>query len=301
MYNLSIEETLKKLDTKEDGLSISQVMERQAMNGYNELISVKKKSIISVFLSQFRDLLVLILIAAAVLSVLTGNGDSSIVIICVITINAILGTIQHFKAEQSLDSLKSLSAPVARVMREGGVLEVPAREICVGDIVLLEAGNVAVADGRLIEAASLMANESSLTGESESVSKTTDAIGTEQNNEQTSEVALGDRINMIYSGSQITAGRGFIAVTAIGMNTEIGRIAAYINETERDKTPLQRSLDNFSKWLSIGILCICVLVMVLSVLRGETLVNALMFAVALAVAAIPEALSSIVTISLGKR
>lgn len=291
-YKKEKEEVLAELKTNRNGLTADAVLKSREEHGFNELVEGKRRNALQVFLSQFADLLVVILIASAVVSLLTGNGDSAIVILCVITMNAILGTVQHFKAEKSLDSLKALSAPLAKVMRDGTVSEIPAREVVVGDIMLLEAGNIATADGRVLEAATLMSNESSLTGESNAVIKNSDAIKSD------GEVMLGDRLNMIYSGSLITGGRGVIVVTETGMKTEIGKIATLINNAEKKKTPLQKSLDGFSKWLSIGILIICAVVMGLSVMRGLPLMDSLMFAVALAVAAIPEALSSIVTISL---
>lgn len=292
-YTEDKENVLKMLGTDKNGLSNDEAAKRLEEHGANELAEGKRKNLAQVFISQFKDLLVLILIASAVISVITGNAESAIVILCVITLNAILGTVQHFKAEKSLASLKAMSAPIAKVMRDGIVSEIPAREVCVGDIMLLEAGNIATADGRVIESASLAVNESSLTGESNAVLKSDKKL--EDNG---AEVMLGDRVNMVYSGSQITAGRGVVVVTDTGMKTEIGKIATLINTAEKKKTPLQKSLDGFSKVLSIIILVICALVMALSMLRGEDIMNALMFAVALAVAAIPEALSSIVTISL---
>lgn len=291
-YKLSAEQTLSKLETTEKGISNDEAKTRFEKNGANEIEAEKRAGAIKVFLSQFADLLVIILIICAILSALTNNVESTIVILCVIIMNAIIGTVQHFKAEKSLDALKAMSAPLAKVMRNGEVYEIPAREVVTGDILMLEAGNIAAADGRLIECAGLMSNESSLTGESNSVEKNIDSIVND------GEVALGDRLNMVYSGSLITAGRGTMVVTATGMNTEIGKIAQMINKAESKKTPLQKSLDSFSKKLSIGILIISVVVMILSVIRGEQILDALMFAVALAVAAIPEALSSIVTISL---
>lgn len=287
------EKVLEELKVQRDGLSADEARKRLIENGPNEISEKKKKNVFQVFISQFADLLVLILIAAAIVSVFTGNADSAIVIMVVLIMNAVLGTVQHFKAEKSLDSLKAMSAPSARVMRGGTVMEIPAREVVVGDILLLEAGNVAPADGRVLEAATLMANESSLTGESESVLKNAETIA-----ESDKEIMLGDRINMIYTGSLITSGRGVIVVTATGMDSEIGKIATLINKAEAKKTPLQKSLDSFSKWLSIAIIIICAAVMGLSLLQGKEIMDALMFAVALAVAAIPEALSSIVTISL---
>ena len=287
------EKVLKELKTERKGLTAAEAQKRLEENGPNEISEKKKKTVFQVFISQFADLLVLILIAAAVISVFTGNADSAVVIMVVLLMNAILGTVQHFKAEKSLDSLKAMSAPSARVMRGGTVMEIPAREVVVGDILLLEAGNVAPADGRVLDAASLMSNESSLTGESDSVLKNAEALPPSDK-----EIMLGDRLNMIYTGSLITNGKGTIVVTSTGMDSEIGKIATLINKAEAKKTPLQKSLDSFSKWLSIAIIIICAAVMGLSLLQGKEIMDALMFAVALAVAAIPEALSSIVTISL---
>ena len=244
-----------------------------------------------VFLSQFKDLLVIILIIAAIISAATGNLESTLVIFAVIILNAILGTVQHFKAEASLDSLKALSSPSAKVYRNGKKVEVQSKEIVPGDILILEAGDMVAADGRIIENFSLQINESSLTGESESVNKFIDVIEEE-------EIALGDQKNMVFSGSLVTYGRALVVVTATGMNTEIGKIAHLMEETQEKQTPLQASLDDFSKKLAIGILVICALVFGLSLYRGTPMLDSLMFAVALAVAAIPEALSSIVTIVL---
>ncbi|MEG0894743.1 MAG: HAD-IC family P-type ATPase, partial [Oscillospiraceae bacterium] len=293
-YNQSKEEVISNLKTCVKGLDMEEVNYRHQQHGYNKIIEGKRKNVVQVFLSQFADLLVVILIASTIISLFTGNADSAIVIICVLMMNAILGTIQHFKAEKSLNSLKALSEPIARVVRNGSVCEIPAVEVCAGDILMLEAGNIATADGRIIESASLSVNESCLTGESNDILKTSDII-TSNDNKQ---VMLGDRKNMIYSGSLITGGRGTMVVTDIGMSTEMGKIATLINNAQRKKTPLQKSLDRFSQWLSLAIIAISALVMVFSLARGENIVNSLMFAVALAVAAIPEALSSIVTISL---
>ncbi|NLZ45424.1 MAG: cation-translocating P-type ATPase, partial [Clostridiales bacterium] len=292
-FEMEADQVLEKVGSTSEGLSNKEVQERLEKNGYNEIAEGKKDGVFKVFLKQFADLLVIILIICAIISALTNNLESSIVILCVIIMNSVIGTVQHFKAEKSLEALRAMSAPLAKVLRDGGVCEVPAREVVVGDILLLEAGNVASADGRVIESASLMSNESSLTGESDSVLKYVEAVPSNGK-----EIMIGDRIDMVYSGSLITAGRGVIVVTSTGMDTEIGKIATMINKAESKKTPLQRSLDSFSKALSIGILIICLIVMGLSMYRGEELLDAMMFAVALAVAAIPEALSSIVTISL---
>ena len=243
------------------------------------------------FLEQFKDLLVVILIVAAIISMLSGQGESTIVIFAVLILNAVLGTVQYFKAEKSLESLKAMSSPTAKVLRGGAKVEVPSKEVVPGDIVFLEAGDLVVADGRVIENFSLKVNESSLTGESEGVEKTEEVIPGEK-------VALGDQKNMVFSGSLVTYGRATVVVTGTGMHTEIGKIASLMNQTQQRKTPLQQSLDDFSKKLAVIILAICVVVFGLSLYREMPILDSLMFAVALAVAAIPEALSSIVTIVL---
>lgn len=285
------EEVLKNFNVSKSGLSENQVKENLDKFGYNQLTEKQKQTIMQVFLSQFKDLLVIILIIAAIISAATGNLESTLVIFAVIILNSILGTVQHFKAEASLDSLKALSSPSAKVYRNGKKVEVQSKEIVPGDILILEAGDMVAADGRIIENFSLQVNESSLTGESESVNKFIDIIEKE-------EIALGDQKNMVFSGSLVTYGRALVVVTATGMNTEIGKIAHLMEETQEKQTPLQASLDDFSKKLAIGILVICVLVFGISLYRGTPMLDSLMFAVALAVAAIPEALSSIVTIVL---
>lgn len=290
-FSLTTDEALKKLNVSEKGLTSDQVSKKIDTEGYNELKEKKKQSVATVFLNQFKDLLVVILIAAAIISMISHNVESTAVIFTVIILNAILGTVQHFKAEQSLDSLKALSAPSAKVIRNGVKVEIPSREVTTGDILVLEAGDLVVADGRIIENYTLKVNESSLTGESLSVDKITDAINSK-------EVALGDQKNMVFSGSLVTYGRALVVITAIGMDTEIGKIATLMEDTKEKKTPLQVTLDDFSKKLAIVILGICVLVFILSLYRKLPVLDSLMFAVALAVAAIPEALSSIVTIVL---
>lgn len=224
-------------------------------------------------MEQFKDLLVIILIIAAIISAISGNGESTIVIVAVITLNAILGTVQHFKAEKSLESLKALSSPSAKVMRDGRKIEVSSKEIVPGDILMLEAGDLVVADGRIIENYSLQVNESSLTGESEGVDKISDVIDAEN-------VALGDQKNMVFSGSLVTYGRASVVVTATGMKTEIGKIATLMNQTQQKKTPLQESMDNFSQKLAIAIIGICIVVFGLSLYRQMPILDSLMFAVA---------------------
>lgn len=291
-FNLSVQDALKKLNSSTDGLSSTQANERVDKYGKNQLAEAKKKSVFQVFLEQFKDLLVIILIIAAVISAISGNVESTVVIIVVLILNAVLGTVQYFKAEKSLASLKAMSSPSAKVLRDGKIVELPSSDVVPGDIVILEAGDMVVADGRILENYSLKVNESSLTGESEGVEKITEVINSEK-------VALGDQKNMVFSGSLVTYGRAKVLVTSTGMNTEIGKIAALMNQTQQRKTPLQESLDKFSAKLAVIIIAICIVVFALSVFRsGMNVLDSLMFAVALAVAAIPEALSSIVTIVL---
>ncbi|WP_195560010.1 cation-translocating P-type ATPase [Anaeromassilibacillus sp. D41t1_190614_C2] len=290
-FNRSVEEVLREQESSSGGLSNAQAADRLKKYGPNALVEGKKKSVLQVFLEQFKDLLVVILIVAAIISMLSGQGESTIVIFAVLILNAVLGTVQYFKAEKSLESLKAMSSPTAKVLRGGAKVEVPSKEVVPGDIVFLEAGDLVVADGRVIENFSLKVNESSLTGESEGVEKTEEVIPGEK-------VALGDQKNMVFSGSLVTYGRATVVVTGTGMHTEIGKIASLMNQTQQRKTPLQQSLDDFSKKLAVIILAICVVVFGLSLYREMPILDSLMFAVALAVAAIPEALSSIVTIVL---
>lgn len=285
---MSSKELLDSLQMSERGLSTKQADEIRAKKGENLLQEEKKKTIIQVFLEQFCDLLVVILIAAAVVSMISGNVESTIVILAVLIMNAILGTVQHVKAEKSLESLKQLSAPNAKVLRDGVKQEIPSRDVVPGDILELEAGDMVVADGRILHNFSLQVNESSLTGESANIDKQEAALE--------GEVALADRTNMVYSGSLVAYGRATVLVTATGMNTEIGKIAGLMNGTEERKTPLQKSLDQFSQKLAFLIMAVCAVVFILCMYRKMTLLDSLLFAVALAVAAIPEALTSIVTI-----
>lgn len=287
-YQQTNEEVLGTLNTSASGLSRQQAESLLAEKGENALLEGKKKSTLQVFLSQFADLLVIILIAAAIISMFSGNAESTIVIIAVIILNAVLGTVQHKKAEKSLESLKSLSSPSAKVLRDGQKVEIPSKLVVPGDILLLEAGDLVVADGRILENFSLQVNESALTGESTNVEKTDKVIS--------GEVPLADRTNMVFSSSLVTYGRATVAVTGTGMDTEIGKIAALMNATKEKKTPLQVSLDRFSSRLAVIIMAICAVVFALGLYRKMPLIDSLMFAVALAVAAIPEALSSIVTI-----
>ena len=284
-------ELFRDLDCGEEGLSAAEAAKRLEAYGPNELQAGGQKSVLRIFLEQFADFLVIILILAAAVSAALGDVESMLVILAVITMNAVLGTVQTVKAAASLDSLKQMAAPTAKVVRDGRILQVPGREVVPGDVVVLEAGDSVCADGRLLESASLKCAESALTGESLPVEKSMEDIP--------GDVPLGDRKNMVFSGSFVTYGRASFLVTATGMSTEMGKIAALLKSTEEKKTPLQVSLDQFGKKLSIGILLICAVLFGVSVfLRHENVMNAFLFAVALAVAAIPEALSSIVTIVL---
>ncbi|MDO5362560.1 MAG: cation-translocating P-type ATPase [Blautia sp.] len=289
-YNQSTEEIRTSINGNSEPLTDAQVKEKREKFGYNELVEGKKKSIPMIFLEQFKDFLVVILIISAIVSLFLGEAESAAVILIVITMNAILGTVQTVKAEHSLNSLKQLSAPTAKVLRNGVVVEIPSREIVVGDEVCLEAGDYVPADGRILENASMKIDESALTGESLGVDKTAETLE--------GELPLGDRTNMVFSGSFVTYGRGKFLVTDTGMNTEVGKIAGLLKTTSEKKTPLQVNLDNFGRKLSIIILVLCAGLFGLQVVKGGDIADAFLFAVALAVAAIPEALSSIVTIVL---
>ena len=289
-YRESAENVLKDMGSSQRGLTQQQAEEVRRQAGENVLQEGAGKKAWQVFLEQFQDLLVIILIAAAGISMVSDNIESAVVIFAVILMNAVLGTVQHEKAQKSLDSLKSLSSPSARVIRDGLTLEILSSQVVPGDLIALEAGDLAVADGRLLECHNLQVNESSLTGESLAVEKQAEPMDTE------GAVPLGDQSNMIFSGSLIIQGRAVMVATATGMHTEIGKIAALMNATGEKKTPLQISLDRFSGHLAAVIMGICALVFALSLYRKMPVLDSLMFAVALAVAAIPEALGSIVTI-----
>lgn len=289
-YRESAENVLRDMGSSRSGLTQQQAEAVRKKAGENVLQEGTGKKAWQVFLEQFQDLLVIILIAVAGISMVSDNVESAVVIFAVILMNAVLGTVQHEKARKSLDSLKSLSSPSAKVIRNGQTLEIPSAQVVPGDLIALEAGDLAVADGRLLECHNLQVNESSLTGESLAVEKQAEAMETE------GAVPLGDQFNMIFSGSLIIQGRAVMVATATGMHTEIGKIAALMNATGEKKTPLQISLDRFSGHLAAVIMGICALVFALSLYRKMPVLDSLMFAVALAVAAIPEALGSIVTI-----
>lgn len=287
-WSLASADIISELGSGPDGLSSNRARQLLLEKGENVLDEQKPDSIIKVFFSQFCDLLIVILLIAALISMFSGNIESTIVIFLVLIMNAVLGTIQHVKAQRSLESLKQLSSPSAKVIRDGSVIEIHSKDIVPGDIIMLEAGDLIVADCRIIESFSLQVNESALTGESANVDKFNDILD--------NDTPLADRTNMVYSGSLVTYGRARVIVTSTGMDTEIGNIAGLMNSVKERKTPLQVSLDDFSKKLAIMIMIICGLVFALCLVRKMPMLDSMMFAVALAVAAIPEALSSIVTI-----
>ena len=316
-YRYSGKEVCRQFQVSEHGLSRKQAEKRLVQIGENCLSGQREKKVWQVFAEQFADLLVWILLGAGMISALSGDFESTAVIGAVLILNAVLGTVQHEKARKSLESLRAMSAPSAHVLRDGTVIEIPSRAIVPGDLLILSAGDLVSADGRVLESHGLRVNESALTGEAESACKQEQVIlaGISERNrtddkirdynhlaehsgdyQEDGSIGIGDQTNMVFSGSLVTAGRGIAVVTATGMKTEIGKIAGMMNETQEKETPLELSMERFGSRLAGGILIICALIFVLSLYRRMPVLEALMFAVALAVAAIPEALGSIVTI-----
>ncbi|MDO3409975.1 cation-translocating P-type ATPase [Saccharibacillus sp. CPCC 101409] len=302
-YRSSPEETLEELQTRADGLDPQEADRRLKEYGYNELKDREKDPVWKLILESFKDPMVIVLLAAAVVQLALGEVIESVIIFAVLVMNSAIGVVQTKKAESSLDALKQMSAPAAKVKRGGQVTTVEAREVVPGDIVLLEAGDYVPADGRLLESGSLKTDEGMLTGESEPAEKHTDVID--------EEAGIGDRKNMAFSGALVVYGRAAMAVTGTGANSEIGKIAGLLESAEAKQTPLQRKLESFSKKLGVFILALCVVIFGVEAGRewfsggggadGDmtgAILNSFMFAVAVAVAAIPEALSSIVTIVL---
>lgn len=299
-YQVELDEVMEKVASQSSGLTQQEASKRLETNGFNQLKEAPKKSTWSLFFETFKDAMVIVLLVVAVVQMLMGAYVESLVIFIVLMMNSIVSVIQTKKAEGSLDALKSLSAPDANVIRDGKETVILAKELVVGDVVILEAGDYVPADGRLLEAGSLKIDEGMLTGESVPVEKTLDVIN--------GDVPIGDRTNMVFSGTIVTYGRGLFLVTATANDTEIGQVAGLLESTSEQKTPLQRGLDKFSKKLSVWILILSIIILAVQVVRifinggsGDMtadLLNAFMFAVAVAVAAIPEALQSIVTIVL---
>lgn len=299
-YNQSVNEVLEKTKSQFEGLSPKEVENRQAKDGFNELKEKKKTSTWELFIDTLKDPMVIILLLVAFVQLFLGEFVESLVIFIVLMINSVVAVVQTKRAESSLDALRQMSAPSAKVLRNGEKTSIPARELVVGDIVSLEAGDFIPADGRLIDVQNLRVEEGMLTGESEPVEKFSDVIE--------GEVALGDRKNMVFSSSLVVYGRADFLVTAIAEQTEIGKIAQMLETAEAKQTPLQQKLEKFGKQLGWAILALCALIFAVQILRlfttnqtadmQKAVLDSFMFAVAVAVAAIPEALSSVVTIVL---
>ena len=296
-FNKTVEDVEKELGTNiTNGLSSSKVAEHKERYGFNELQEGKKETLLQKFIAQFKDFSIIVLIVAAIVSGIVGIAEGegitdTIIIMIVVLLNAIIGVAQEAKAEKSLEALKKLSEHAAKVVRDGKEQVIPARELVPGDIVIIETGDYISADLRIIEAVNLKSQESSLTGESVPVEKEISAI-------EATEVGVGDRINMLFSSSLITYGRGKAIVVETGMNTEVGKIAGMLNETEKQETPLQRRLNKLGKILGIAALAICAVIFFIGILQGKGLIDMFMTAVSLAVAVIPEGLVAVSTIVL---
>ncbi|PNR92311.1 calcium-translocating P-type ATPase, PMCA-type [Petrotoga sp. 9PWA.NaAc.5.4] len=289
-YDKEVDEVLQELQTSTKGLTSQEAAERIKKYGYNELEEKKGKSLFQMFIDEFKDFMIVVLLIAALISLFVGETTDAVIIIAIVVLNALLGVIQENKANQALQALKKLSTPHAKVLRDGKIQVLPTKELVPGDIVILEAGDFVPADGRLIESANLKINESSLTGESVPVDKKNTRLDSDG-------VSLGDRINMVFSGTTVVYGRGKMVVTNTGMNTEIGKIASMMGE-EEVKIPLQERLARLGKTLAIAALAICGVIFVIGIFRGTPLMDMFLTAVSLAVAAIPEGLPAIVTVTL---
>jgi len=290
-FTKSKKQLFEEFETTSTGLTDEEVKKRRKKYGENKFIEKEKDGLIKIFFNQFKDSLVIILLIAAIISFFSGNKDSTVVIVLVLVLNSILGAWQTVKAQKSLDSLKKMSSPKCKVIRDHEQLEVDSSGLVPGDIVIIEAGDIVPADGRVIENFSLLVNENSLTGESNSIEKTDEVLHYE-------DLALGDQVNMVFSGSLVNYGRAKILITETGMSTQLGKIATLLDQTEENITPLQKSLDIFGKRLTLGIVVLCVFIFGIYVYHGNTILDSLLLAVALAVAAIPESLNPIITIVL---
>ena len=288
-HRLSAEQVLADLKVPVSGLSAADILERRAECGPNVLTTAKARSPFSLFIAQFADFMILVLIGAAVISGLVGDFSDTVVIIAIVVLNAVIGFVQEYRAEQALQALKAMAAPSAVVMRDGFATTIPADELVPGDIVQLEPGRIVPADLRLIEVASLRIDEAALTGESVPVDKITDALPDQD------EVPVAERRNMAHKGTHVTYGRGLGVVIATGMRTEFGRIATLLQAARAVDTPLQRRLAVFGRRLAVIVIAICIIVFVAGLLRGELALPMLLTALSLAVAAIPEALPAVVS------
>ncbi len=290
-HRQDVSDVMKALGTSFEGLSNEEASRRLREYGPNRLEEAKKRTTLAMFLDQFKDFMIIVLIAAAVISGVMGDLKDTIVIVIIVVLNAVIGFVQEYRAEKAMEALKSMASPTATVRREGVVRTIPAEELVPGDIVLLEAGKIVPADLRLFEAVNLRVDEAALTGESVAVDKTTDALREEH-------LSLGDRRNMAYKGTIVPYGRGAGIVVATGMSTELGKIATMLTEQEEVKTPLQKRMARFGKNIAVAILGICVMIFGVGLLRGEDPLLMLLTAISLAVAAVPEALPAVITISL---
>ncbi len=289
---LTPQQALQRLGSDADrGLSSTEAAQRLQRIGSNEIQEGARRGPLRLLVEQFTDFMILVLLAAAVISGFIGDLTDTVVILVIVVLNAVIGFVQEFRAERAIAALKALAAPTAHVLRDGQIAHLAARELVPGDVVLLEAGNVVPADLRLIEAVQLKVEEAALTGESHTVEKQVRAL-------EQPDLPLGDRRNMAYKGTLVAHGRGRGLVVATGMDTELGRIASLLRAEEEVKTPLQRRLAQFGRVLSFAVLGICALLFVVGVLRGEPLMLMVLTAISLAVAAIPEALPAVVTVAL---
>lgn len=290
-HTLSAEETLASLQTGPEGLNPKEAEERLAQFGPNELRASKRNTALTIFFGQLKNIFVIILLVATVISAILGHGVESLAIAVIVLFAVFLGFIQEYRAERAIDALRQMAAPTASVVRGGNEIDIPARELAPGDIILLHAGDKVPADARLIEAINLQVEEAPLTGESLPVEKHTSPISVE-------DIAVGDRRNIVYSGTTITYGRGRAVVTETGMETEFGKITGMLQEVEPGKTPLQENLDRVGKSLAKAALVLVTIIVILGVIRGQPVLEMFIFGVALAVAVVPEALPAVITISL---
>ncbi len=291
-YRMKVDQVCEDMQVDpKNGLTSQEARKRLEQYGPNEITQKKRKTVWQMFFSQFTDFLIIILLAAAVISILVGEGIDAALIIIIVLLNATLSTIQESKAEKSLQLLKKMAAPAAKVIRDGMVQTIPSREIVPGDVILLETGNYVPADGRLIEAVNLSVSEAALTGESQPVDKTSEVIDKDR-------LPIGDRLNMVYSGTIVAKGRGKAVVTSTGNETELGKIAKMLSEMEEEETPLQKNLEKLGKQIGVIILAICAVVFTVGIFEGNPLLEMFLTSVSLAVAAVPEGLPAVVTIVL---
>lgn len=291
-HSLTTEQTETHFDVNaHTGLEQKEVANRLTQFGANAILTKERRGWWSLLLAQFSDFMILVLIVAAIVSGIIGEPEDAIAIVVIIALNAVIGFVQDYRAEKALEALKKLSAPMATVRRNNNLSTVPASEIVPGDVVLLEDGNLVPADLRIVNVTQLQINEAALTGESQPIDKIHESL-------EDSDLVIGDRLNMVYKGTLVTRGHGEGIVTATGMNTEIGQIASLLSEEPTTKTPLQKRLARFGRRLAILILCICAVIFTTGLIRGEPIILMFLTAVSLAVAAIPEALPAVVTVSL---